>query len=55
VLLRWWLTFATTRMSLRAGDLVTTGSWCGMLPTGAGARAVVQFEGIGSAEVLIAA
>jgi 2-keto-4-pentenoate hydratase len=55
VLLRWWLTFATTRMPLRAGDLVTTGSWCGMLPTGAGARAVVQFEGIGSAEVLIAA
>jgi 2-keto-4-pentenoate hydratase len=54
VLLRWWLTFATTRMPLRAGDLVTTGSWCGMLPTGAGARAVVQFEGIGSAELLIA-
>jgi 2-keto-4-pentenoate hydratase len=54
VLLRWWLTFATTRMALRAGDLVTTGSWCGMLPVSGDSRATVMFEGIGRAEVRMA-
>jgi 2-keto-4-pentenoate hydratase len=34
-----------------AGTVVTTGTWCGMLPAQAGDRVHVVFEGIGEAEV----
>jgi 2-keto-4-pentenoate hydratase len=54
VLLRWWLAFATARAPLRGGDLVTTGSWCGMLPVCGDSQATVMFVGIGRAEVRIA-
>lgn len=54
VLLPWWLAFATARAPLRAGDVVTTGSWCGMVPISSDSRATVMFEGIGRAEVGIA-
>jgi 2-keto-4-pentenoate hydratase len=54
VLLPWFLTHAVARAPLRAGDIVTTGSWCGMLPVRAGSRVVVRFAGVGSAEVTFA-
>jgi 2-keto-4-pentenoate hydratase len=31
--------------------VVTTGSWCGMLPTAAGERVRVRFEGVGEASL----
>ncbi|NML42636.1 2-keto-4-pentenoate hydratase [Ramlibacter sp. G-1-2-2] len=34
-----------------AGTVVTTGTWCGLLPAQAGDRVHVAFEGIGEAEV----
>ena len=34
-----------------AGTVVTTGSWCGMLPTTPGDRVLVRFDGIGEASV----
>jgi 2-keto-4-pentenoate hydratase len=34
-----------------AGTVVTTGSWCGMLPTTPGDRVRVRFDGIGEASV----
>lgn len=34
-----------------AGTVVTTGTWCGMLPAAAGERVVARFEGIGDASV----
>ena len=33
------------------GTVVTTGTWCGMLPAKAGERVAVRFEGIGEAVV----
>jgi 2-keto-4-pentenoate hydratase len=47
-----WLRHATRDGStVRAGTVVTTGSWCGVLTAQAGARAVAIFDGIGHAEV----
>ncbi|MCU0940351.1 MAG: fumarylacetoacetate hydrolase family protein [Burkholderiaceae bacterium] len=53
-LLPWWLAFASARVPLHAGDLVTTGSWCGMLHVAPGAQVVVQFERLGRAELQFA-
>ena len=55
VLLRWWLQHATRRSTLRAGDVVTTGTWCGMIAAPAGARLVARMHGIGEACVDFAA
>ncbi len=54
LLLPWFLTHATARVPLRAGDIVTTGSWCGMLPVPTGASVVARFAGVGSAQVRFA-
>jgi 2-keto-4-pentenoate hydratase len=51
VLLPWWIAHATRRRGLRAGDVVTTGSWCGMLPVKTGSAVVANFDGIGTASV----
>jgi len=50
-LLRWWLVHAAARGGVLAGDVVTTGSWCGMVPVRAGSTVDVRFEGIGAAQV----
>jgi 2-keto-4-pentenoate hydratase len=36
---------------LPAGTVVTTGTWCGLLPARAGDEVEVQFDGIGAASV----
>jgi 2-keto-4-pentenoate hydratase len=47
-----WLRHATRDGStMRAGTVVTTGSWCGVLTAHPGNRVVARFEGIGAAEV----
>ena len=51
VLLRWWLQHVAARDRLVAGDLVTTGTWCGMIAVPAGATVTVQMHGIGEARV----
>lgn len=51
VLLGWWLRHATQRATLRAGDIVTTGTWCGMVEVPAGATISTRMTGIGEAEV----
>lgn len=51
VLLRWWLQHAARRCKLVAGDLVTTGTWCGMIAAPAGATIVARMHGIGEARV----
>ena len=38
-------------MPLCAGDVVTTGSWVGMLPVAPGMEAVARFEGVGEARL----
>ena len=51
-LLAVWLQHATRHgETVPAGTVVTTGTWCGMLPAQAGERVQVNFEGIGAAEV----
>lgn len=37
--------------AVRQGTVVTTGTWCGMLPASRGDKVHVAFEGIGEAEV----
>lgn len=54
LLLPWFLTHATARAPLRAGDIVTTGGWCGMLPVSADSSVVARFAGLGSAQVRFA-
>lgn len=44
---------ASRGMPLRAGDLVTTGSWTGLTPLAAGEAVVVRFEGIGEARLAL--
>lgn len=45
-----WLKHATRGgVRLPAGTVVTTGTWCGLLPAAAGERVTVAFDGIGSA------
>jgi 2-keto-4-pentenoate hydratase len=47
-----WLRHATRHgHCVRAGTVVTTGTWCGMPPAAAGDRVVVEFPGIGQAVV----
>ncbi|TFZ05181.1 2-keto-4-pentenoate hydratase [Ramlibacter henchirensis] len=51
-LLSAWLRHATSDgRPLRRGSVVTTGTWCGMLPAGAGDAVQVRFDGIGEAFV----
>ena len=51
-LLPQWLRHATAHFgSLRAGTVVTTGSWCGLLQAAAGDAVRVQFDGIGELRV----
>ena len=45
-----WLRHVTRNgETVPAGTVVTTGSWCGMLPTAPGDRVWVRFEGVGEA------
>ena len=48
-----WLRHATATegRAVPGGTVVTTGSWCGMLPGAAGDRVHVAFEGVGEVEV----
>lgn len=47
-----WLRHVTRHgATVPAGTVVTTGTWCGLLPAPAGERVQVVFEGIGEAEV----
>jgi 2-keto-4-pentenoate hydratase len=47
-----WLRHATRQgETVPRGTVVTTGTWCGMLPAEAGDRVRVAFEGLGEAEV----
>jgi 2-keto-4-pentenoate hydratase len=55
VLLRWWLQHAARRSTLRRGDIVTTGTWCGMVEAPAGSVFAVRMHGVGDARVAFAA
>jgi 2-keto-4-pentenoate hydratase len=46
-----WLRHATQDGPLAAGCVVTTGTWCGLPMAAPGDRVIVDFEGIGRAEV----
>lgn len=47
-----WLRHATRHGAvLAAGSVVTTGSWCGLLPTQPGDDITVTFDGIGQAQL----
>ena len=47
-----WIRHATNgNVTLPAGSIVTTGSWCGMPAAQAGDLVVAQFDGIGTASV----
>jgi len=47
-----WLRHATRHGTVvPAGTVVTTGTWCGLLPAQAGDRVGVRFDGIGQASV----
>jgi 2-keto-4-pentenoate hydratase len=47
-----WLRHATREgQTVPAGTVVTTGTWCGMLPASVGDRVVARFDGIGEASV----
>jgi 2-keto-4-pentenoate hydratase len=49
-----WLRHATRDGGVvRAGTVVTTGTWVGVLDAAAGERVHVEFDGIGEAEVLL--
>jgi 2-keto-4-pentenoate hydratase len=51
-LLPTWLRHCTRQgATAPAGTVVTTGTWCGMLPAEAGQLVVVQFDGVGEAHV----
>jgi 2-keto-4-pentenoate hydratase len=51
LLLRWWLRHAAQRAPLIAGDIVTTGTWCGMVEVPRGASVTARMHGIGEASV----
>jgi 2-keto-4-pentenoate hydratase len=51
LLLRWWLRHAARRGRLVAGDIVTTGTWCGMVEAPRGASITARMHGIGEARV----
>jgi hypothetical protein len=47
-----WLRHATRHGEVvAAGTVVSTGSWCGMLPVRRGQRVAVEFPGLGAAQV----
>ena len=47
-----WLRHATRAgATMSAGTVVTTGTWCGMLPAAAGDLVSARFDGVGSAQV----
>ncbi len=47
-----WLRHATRAGDVvAAGSVVTTGTWCGIVPSAAGDLVRVEFPGIGSAAV----
>lgn len=46
-----WLRHAAAAGVVPAGSVVTTGTWCGLLPAQAGDAVIVTFDGIGSARV----
>jgi 2-keto-4-pentenoate hydratase len=47
-----WLRHATRDgQTVPAGTVVTTGTWCGMLPAAAGDLVTARFEGVGQASV----
>lgn len=47
-----WLQHATRDgQTVPAGTVVTTGTWCGMLPAAQGERVLARFEGLGEATV----
>lgn len=47
-----WLRHATRDgQAVPAGTVVTTGTWCGMLPAAAGDLVTARFEGVGKASV----
>jgi 2-keto-4-pentenoate hydratase len=49
-----WLRHATRDgATVRAGTVVTTGTWCGVLFARAGDRVVVTFDGVGQASVQV--
>lgn len=49
-----WLGHATSAFGTApAGTVITTGSWCGVLPLRFGQRVKVEFEGIGQAEIQV--
>lgn len=51
-LLPQWLRHATREgQPVPAGTVVTTGTWCGMLPAAAGDRVSARFDGVGGATV----
>ena len=53
-LLPQWLRHATAHFGvLRAGSVVTTGSWCGLLMAQAGERVQVAFDGLGVLDVML--
>lgn len=49
-----WLRHATEQFgTVPAGSVVTTGSWCGLLPVTAGQGVIVEFAGVGEASLLL--
>jgi len=51
MLLPWFVRHATGRGTvIRSGDIVTAGTWAGMLPAQAGDAIDVEFEGVGKAQ-----
>ena len=49
-----WLQHATRHgATVPSGTVVTTGTWVGILPANAGDEVVVEFEGIGSAQLTL--
>lgn len=46
-----WLRHASRDAEVPAGTVVTTGTWCGMLPARAGESVSVDFDGIGEARL----
>jgi 2-keto-4-pentenoate hydratase len=53
VLLPWLIEHARTRGGLIAGDIVTTGSWTGIVKAARGDEIAVRFPGIGEARVTL--
>lgn len=52
-LLEWLRHAARKGATVPAGTVVTTGSWCGILPVERGERVQVAFDGLGEVEVLV--